>query len=163
MAERLYLDEHNLRDMGMHEPNIRLIRKLAEFIDTQNRLGEAEVSLTEKQPLAAALTGFSSVPATPGLVEQTADNVFGIRLIGVANATDIPTRSDADARYANITGDTFTGAIQATEYRVGGTKVLGAQGAAVADAAGGATIDAEARTALNALLARVRTHGLIAT
>lgn len=37
------------------------------------------------------------------------------------------------------------------------------QALAVADAAGGATIDAEARTALNALLARMRTYGLIAT
>jgi hypothetical protein len=42
-------------------------------------------------------------------------------------------------------------------------KVVGAQGAAVADATGGIVIDAEARTALNALLARLRTHGLIAT
>lgn len=42
-------------------------------------------------------------------------------------------------------------------------KVVGAQGAAVADATGGVVIDAEARTALNALLARLRTHGLIAT
>jgi len=38
-----------------------------------------------------------------------------------------------------------------------------AQQAAVADAAGGATVDSEARTALNALLARLRTLGLIAT
>lgn len=38
-----------------------------------------------------------------------------------------------------------------------------AQGAAVADAAGGATVDAEARTAINTLLARMRTYGLIAT
>jgi hypothetical protein len=53
--------------------------------------------------------------------------------------------------------------VEAAEYRVVGTKVVGAQGAAVADAAGGATVDAEARTALNALLARLRTHGLIAT
>lgn len=37
------------------------------------------------------------------------------------------------------------------------------QGAAVADASGGATIDAEARTAINALLARIRATGLIAT
>ena len=51
----------------------------------------------------------------------------------------------------------------ASEYRVSGTKVVGAQGAAVADAAGGATIDVEARTAINLLLARERTHGLIAT
>ena len=48
-------------------------------------------------------------------------------------------------------------------YLVSGTKVVGAQGAAVADAAGGATVDAEARTAINDLLARLRTHGLIAT
>jgi hypothetical protein len=44
-------------------------------------------------------------------------------------------------------------------------KVVGTQGAAVADAAGGATVDAEARTAINTLLARVRAstgHGLIA-
>ncbi len=37
------------------------------------------------------------------------------------------------------------------------------QPTAVADASGGGTIDTEARTALNALLARVRTIGLIAT
>lgn len=48
-------------------------------------------------------------------------------------------------------------------YRINGTQVLAAQGAAVADASGGATIDAEARTAINTLLARLRTHGLIAT
>lgn len=51
----------------------------------------------------------------------------------------------------------------ALAYRVAATKVVGAQGAAVADASGGAIIDAEARSALNSLLARLRTHGLIAT
>lgn len=49
------------------------------------------------------------------------------------------------------------------EYQVDGVKVLGNQGAAVADASGGATIDTEARAAVNALLARVRAHGMIAT
>lgn len=38
-----------------------------------------------------------------------------------------------------------------------------AQPTAVADAAGGATVDAEARTAINDLLARLRTLGIIAT
>ena len=47
-------------------------------------------------------------------------------------------------------------------YKVAGTQVLQGQGAAVPDAAGGVTIDAEARTAVNDLLARVRAHGLIA-
>ncbi len=45
-----------------------------------------------------------------------------------------------------------------TEYRVNGTKVIGAQGASVADA----TDAASAITQLNALLARCRAHGLIA-
>lgn len=43
-----------------------------------------------------------------------------------------------------------------------GTQVVGARGAAVADATGGATVDTEARTAINTLLARLRAHGLIA-
>lgn len=51
----------------------------------------------------------------------------------------------------------------ATGFNVGANQVIGAQGAAVADASGGATVDAEARTAINTLLARLRTHGLIAT
>lgn len=54
--------------------------------------------------------------------------------------------------YANTTG-----------YFIGSTKVVGTQEAAVADASGGATVDTEARAAINALLARLRTHGLIAT
>jgi len=48
-------------------------------------------------------------------------------------------------------------------YEVDGTQVVSNQGAAVSDASGGTTIDVEARTAINALLARCRTHGLIAT
>lgn len=49
------------------------------------------------------------------------------------------------------------------EVKIDGVKVLGAQGAAVADASGGATVDTEARAAINTLLARLRTHGLIAS
>jgi hypothetical protein len=44
-------------------------------------------------------------------------------------------------------------------YKVNGTQVVGAQGAAVADATGSADVVAQ----LNALLARCRAHGLIAT
>ena len=39
----------------------------------------------------------------------------------------------------------------------------GSQGSAVADATGGATVDAEARTAINDLLAELRTQGIITT
>lgn len=46
---------------------------------------------------------------------------------------------------------------------VNNVKIIGQQGAAVADATGGATVDTEARTAINTLLARLRAHGIIAT
>lgn len=44
-----------------------------------------------------------------------------------------------------------------------GLKVLDTRQSAVADATGGATVDAEARTALNAALAALRAHGLISS
>jgi hypothetical protein len=46
-------------------------------------------------------------------------------------------------------------------YKVAGTQVVSARGAAVPDAVGGANIDVEARAAINTLLARMRVHGLI--
>lgn len=61
-------------------------------------------------------------------------------------------------------GNVFTvnkdGAANASvSFKVGGTKVIGAQGAAVADATDAGSVIAR----LNDLLARLRTHGLIAT
>lgn len=69
---------------------------------------------------------------------------------------------------AGPTGNgTFGGTVQAvtlaatTNFGMGGATPIG-RGAAIADAAGGATVDAEARTALNALLAQLRLFGFIA-
>lgn len=42
-------------------------------------------------------------------------------------------------------------------------KVIGTRQSAIANASGGSTIDTEARAAINAILAALRNHGLIAT
>ena len=42
--------------------------------------------------------------AIKGLVERTGAAAYTTRLLGVANATDVPTRADADTRYASATG-----------------------------------------------------------
>jgi hypothetical protein len=66
----------------------------------------------------------------------------------------------SDGTYAVNAGDTDGGKINAGHsYLVNGTKVVGAQGAAVADATGAGDVVAQ----LNSLLAKLRTHGLIAT
>jgi hypothetical protein len=59
----------------------------------------------------------------------------------------------------NYTAGTAAGIYSAGELKINGTKVIGAQGAAVADATGAGDIVAQ----FNTLLARARAHGWIAT
>jgi hypothetical protein len=55
-----------------------------------------------------------------------------------------------------------TGAIETdTEYRVGGTKVVGAQQAAIVAPSGGSTTDTQSRTAIGAIITALQAHGLI--
>jgi hypothetical protein len=67
--------------------------------------------------------------------------------------------SGATAAYRG--GAWVFGDLSGSQVSVAGVKVIGARGAAIAAPAAGATVDAEARTAIGQVLAALRTHGLI--
>lgn len=68
--------------------------------------------------------------------------------------TQLGAFTSTDDNGLKITAVTFDG----QEYQIDGTKVVGVQGAAVADSTGAGDVVAQ----LNTLLARIRAHGLIA-
>ena len=69
----------------------------------------------------------------------------------------------ADGVEARWTGSGWAlGQLDARTLRVAGLAVVGERQPAIAAAAGGATVDAEARSAVDQILAALRAHGLIA-
>ncbi len=60
-------------------------------------------------------------------------------------------------------GSWTSGVLRASEVAIDGLKVLGTRGSSIAEAAGGATVDPEARLVIAQILAALGTHGLIAT
>ena len=78
--------------------------------------------------------------------------VEGMRLTDRASGVELAFRG----------GAWTSGSVRASEVVVAGNKVVGARGAAIADAAGGSTIDTQARAAIAQILGALRTHGLIA-
>jgi hypothetical protein len=69
--------------------------------------------------------------------------------------------SSVSAIYA--AGAWQVGTLFGSKVVVGGAQVVGAQASSIADPAGGATIDSEARTAISSILAALRQHGLISS
>ena len=55
------------------------------------------------------------------------------------------------------------GALTATALRIGGNQIVGARLSGITAPSGGGTIDTEARTALDAIIVALRTHGLISS
>lgn len=55
------------------------------------------------------------------------------------------------------------GAVRGERVEIGGQQVVGPRGGAISSPASGSVIDAEARTAVSAILSALRLHGLIAS
>lgn len=106
-----------------------------------------------------------------GFTSQTADltqwqspsgvTVASVSAVGLGLFAGLSITDAKDITFGTTTGTKIgTGATQKIGYW-GATPVV--QPVAVADATGGTVIDTEARAAINALLARLRTPGIIAT
>lgn len=111
----------------------------------------APASAVNSVELQGSATG-NAVVVTPSARTGSDTNV-GVRLRGKGTGSSALASGTAGTVRVEVndTGIGFFGATPA------------AQPTAVGDAAGGATVDTEARAALNALLARLRTLGIIAT
>ena len=85
----------------------------------------------------------------------------GWRFLSPCEGTEVWCEADAcGARYRG--GAWETGVLRGTTLLIDGTPVVGARGAAIAAPSGGATVDAQARAAVAAILTALRDHGLIA-
>ena len=84
----------------------------------------------------------------------------GWRFVAPAEGMKVTVRTTGETMlYRN--GAWESGIVRGLEFRVGGQAVLKARQPAIAEPAGGSTIDAEGRAAISALLGALRAHGLI--
>jgi hypothetical protein len=120
-------------------------------------------------PPTAASEGISYIigPAPTGAWAGKAGQIAtmsagGWRFLAPVDGLSALVRSSG-LRADYLAGAWDIGTVRAGRVEVGGEQVLSAQAAAIASPSGGATVDAEARAAIDQILSALRGHGLIAT
>lgn len=122
----------------------------------------------ENTTIVTTINGASgpNVNFTSTIGYEFTGNAGGGVVMSVSDATLARTSIGAAGAGVNTDITELNGASQvdvSSDYKVNGTQVVTDQQAAIPNAAGGVTVDTEARAAINALLAVLRVHGLIAT
>ena len=115
------------------------------------------------QPGQAWIVGNGATGVWTGNTNKIAGwTINGWRFIAPAEGMSLWSLSDAAAvQFNGIAWAIAT--LSGQQVSIGGNKVLGARLGAIAGPAGGAIIDAEARTVIGLILTMLNTHGLIAT
>lgn len=86
----------------------------------------------------------------------------GWRFVSPVEGMTLLVRSTGETA-AFVAGSWELGAIKGRSLAIGGNQVVGERLSAIANPSGGGTVDMEARTAVAAILAALRAHGLIAS
>lgn len=118
---------------------------------------------TAPTPGQCWIVGSSATGAWSGRADHIAGwTAGGWRFVAPADGMTVWSLADGvEARFA--AGDWRLGVLRCRQLLVDGQAVIGSQQAAIGGPAGGTTIDAEARAAIDAVLTALRSHGLIAS
>jgi hypothetical protein len=151
--------------------------------------GQAQKEVTHNEALTLADLLLAPVVESVGLVTAPASPSPGKGWVIGAGATGAWTGQDGKLAFWTVGGWRFVmpvmgmtlwsvadnqpvrftasgwqiGLVSASSLTISGNQVVGARLAAITSPTGGATVDAEARSAIDSILNRLRSHGLIAT
>lgn len=179
MNEKVFVTEYPVELAGKVDPQLfrrlqQIYQKLQELSLFQREVPVATQRVVRQQlqllgvlrePLVGQETpdpNLSTAATVPGTVTDLT-GTSGSGNITVTVTSTGPGNSGKNVEVSISDNPTFSTVDVTGHYEVDGVQVVADQQAAIPDAAGGVTVDAEARAAINALLAAVRTHGLIDT
>ena len=150
VVNRLFEAIYQLQEQQKQVATPTTVKQQLTDLGLLNILGQPVLGQTGSDPQ------LSSLPVSPGT--GTVTNLTGSGDTNITTTITNPTTTPNVGVTLTLTPSFTTVNVGVGGYLVSGTKVVGAQGAAVADATGAGDVVAQ----LNAWLARARAHGLIA-